>query len=348
METRWRGSLQLLIGLGLTVLFFYMMAPFMVTILLGAVVAILIYPVYQSLCRKLPRALAAFVVMIATVLGFLLPLAFVLYNGIYKLFIFISGLKIMRGGGMQFDFYSVPWIGNSLHWVGRFVPVDKEWLEAQLLEVAQTLIERATALITGVLSGMPGLLLSFTVVLLAGFFFLLDGERFLRFLALLSPMKPARSLELYSTFENSCRGVVLGLLASALVQSVLMMFFFVITGIPNAFLFGSVTFVTAMVPVVGSIPVAIGGIVYLFMVGSPGKAIVMIVGAILIGLSDNVVRPIIMKGQSQMHPLLALVSVFGALQLVGPTGIFLGPIIAAVFVSFLKITSEDLRSTSQP
>jgi predicted PurR-regulated permease PerM len=66
----------------------------------------------------------------------------------------------------------------------------------------------------------------------------------------------------------------------------------------------------------------------------------MTVAAVFISTSDNFIRPWVMKGQSEMHPMLALVSAFGAVQLLGATGIFLGPIIAAVFVSFLNILAQ--------
>jgi predicted PurR-regulated permease PerM len=72
----------------------------------------------------------------------------------------------------------------------------------------------------------------------------------------------------------------------------------------------------------------------------------MLCGGVLVATSDNVVRPWILKGHSEMHPLLALVSVFGAVNLVGATGIFLGPVIAAVFVSFLKMLALEIRRES--
>jgi predicted PurR-regulated permease PerM len=93
----------------------------------------------------------------------------------------------------------------------------------------------------------------------------------------------------------------------------------------------------AFVPVVGTVPVSAGASLYLFFNGHIGWGIVMSVGAILATISDNIVRPWVLKGASQLHPMLALISAFGAIQLLGPTGIFLGPVIAAVFVAFLKI-----------
>jgi len=346
MEYRWRGFLQIIFGLGLAFLFFYMMAPFIVAILLGAVIAIVCFPLYQKLTRRLPPPLAGLIVDFSVVVGILLPLALVLYSASYKLLGVIATIKIPKtptGVTGEENFLNHPWIQKILTTVQGWAPVDPLWLQEQLGSVAHSVLESLSRGIASTLASIPGLLLAFTVVVLSIYFFLVDGAKFLTFLQGLSPMKADKSYELYSAFEKSCRGVVLGLFASALVQGALMAIFFWITGIPNALLIGTITIVLAMVPLFGSAPAGIGGVIYLFLNHHPVAAVVMIFGAVLISLSDNVVRPIIMKGQSEMHPMLALVSVFGALNLMGATGIFLGPIIAAVFVSFLKITSQEIR-----
>ncbi len=201
--------------------------------------------------------------------------------------------------------------------------------------------EALSKLIASSLAAMPSFIMGFFVVSISVFFLLKDGEGLVHFLQTLSPAHPSRSKELFRAFETSCRGVVLSLLASAGVQGGLMLIFALITGLKNAPLLGMLTIVFGMVPIVGSSPVWIGATIYLFAKGSTGFGIVMLVGGLIIATSDNIVRPIILRGHSQMHPLLGLVSVFGAVNLLGAPGIFLGPIIAAVFVSFLKILALE-------
>ena len=343
MENRWRGSLQFLIGIGLAILFFYMMAPFVVAILLGAVLAIICYPVYTRLTRYLPRVMSAMVVMLAVVGGVLLPSFFIIYTSSYKVLGLISSIKLPSTGMPAQNLLDHIWIKKALTTVSTVFPVDKIWVHNQAQEILGSILEKISRMIAGFLGGMPGLLLGFFVMMMGIFFLLLDGAKFLRFLGSISPMRVEKSFELYHAFEKSCRGVVVGLFMSAIVQGLLMIIFLLITGMPNPFLLGAVTVVLSMVPIFGSAPVSIGAVIYLFVQDHPAMGIVMIVGGVLIAASDNVVRPMVMRGQSEMHPLLALVSVFGAVDLLGPTGIFLGPIIAAVFVSFLKITSQEIR-----
>ncbi len=339
---QWKGWIQLFLGMGLTFLFFYMMAPFLVAILLGAVTAIIVFPLFEIFLKKMPRALAGLFVTLAVALGILLPVFFMLYSGSLRLLAIFGKLKLPKDGSVDHLLFH-PWVSQALQMFSSFFPVDREWVRGQAMEILQNIIETLTKLIGGFLGGMPGLLLAFSIVIVSTYFFLVDGGRFLRFLSSLSPLKDERSQDLYGAFEKSCRGVVLGLVASSAVQAVLMVVFFSITGIPDPFFSGGMTFVMGMVPVVGSAPIWIGAVVYLFFSHKLAMSIVMLIGGVIVSTSDNIVRPLIMKGQSEMHPLLALVSVFGAVNLLGPTGIFLGPVIAAVFVSFLKILALEIR-----
>lgn len=342
-EQRWRGWFQLLLGVSLTFLFFYMMAPLMIPILLGAVCAILCYPVFNWVSQKLPRGFSAFLVTSGLTLGILLPIIFLLYSGVYRLIGVISKLKFIKGGQTVEDFAEQPFIKKIIVSVSKYIPLDRDWLNNQALEMLQTVLEKVSAGIANFLGSMPSFLMALVIVIISTFFFLSDGAKFLRFLASLSPIKQERSWELYSAFERSCRGVVLGLFASSFVQALLMAFFFIITGLPNAVLVGLITIIGGMVPLVGSAPIWIGAVIYHASEQAWGHMVVMLIGGVLISTVDNFIRPWIMKGHAEMHPLLALVSVFGAINLFGPSGIFLGPVIAAVFVSFLKILSLEIR-----
>lgn len=341
-QQQWKGWIQLLMGLGLTLLFFYMMAPFLVAILLAAVTTIVVYPLFDRLKSRMPRHLSALIVTGGIALGILGPIIFMLYSGSYRLLQVFGKLKLPRDGSVDNLLYH-PTVTKLLSTISRFTPVDHEWLRGQSIDILQNIIEKVTRLIAGFIAGMPALLMAFVIVILSVFFFLVDGARFLRFLSSISPLRDNRSQDLYGSFEKSCRGVVLGLFASSAVQALLMAIFFSITGLPDPLFTAGLSFVMGMVPVVGSAPIWISAVVYLILNGSTAMAIVMLVGGILVSTSDNIVRPVIMKGQAEMHPLLALVSVFGAVNLLGATGIFLGPIIAAVFVSFLKILALEIR-----
>jgi predicted PurR-regulated permease PerM len=340
---KWRNLIQLGLGLALTSLFLYMMAPFILPILLGAVAAILAYPTYLFFRKYFSPKTSSFLVTGLFTAGILLPVGLLFYTAAYRLLALVSQLKLLKDGQTVEDLAENPLIRKLISFVGNMVPVNREFMKEQSLSLLAFLVEKLSALIGGFISSMPALLVAVAVTILSTFFFLTDGSRFLRFLANLSPLKPEKSEELYHTFEKSCRGVVLGLFASAVVQSLMMGLLFFITQLPNPIFIALLTLIAGMIPFVGAAPIWIGATFYLLGKNHPVGATIMLLGGLGVSLADNVVRPWVMKENAQMHPFLALVSVFGAIHLLGPTGIFLGPIIAAVFVSFLKIVIGELR-----
>ncbi len=347
-EQKWRGWIQFLLALSLTFLFFYMMAPLVVPILLGAVCAIICYPIFEKCRSKLPQGVSAMVVTLGLAIGILAPIVFLLYDGTYRLIRVISEFKFITPGQSMHSFTEFPFIKKLITSASRFVPIDSDWINNQSRDMIQTGAEKASVIIGNFLSSMPSFFMAMTIVIISTFFFLADGAKFLKFLGSISPLKVEKSRELYTAFERSCRGVVLGLFASSFAQAVLMTIFFLITGLPNAVLIGLVTIIAGMVPLVGSAPLWIVAVLYHASHQAWGNMAVMLAGGVVISTIDNFIRPWIMKGQSEMHPLLALVSVFGAINLFGPMGIFLGPVIAAVFVSFLKILSSEIRRENKP
>jgi predicted PurR-regulated permease PerM len=88
---------------------------------------------------------------------------------------------------------------------------------------------------------------------------------------------------------------------------------------------------------VGSVPVWVVGAIYLYMKGSIGKVVAMVVLGLFTGVIDNFVRPLVLKGRSEMHPLVALVAIFGGINWFGITGVFVGPILASILISLLEI-----------
>lgn len=339
----WRVLLQLTLGITLSFLFFYMMSPFLIAIFLGGILAIICYPLHTGLTRRLPGSVSALIVTLALAIGIFCPIFFLLYSVSFKILGFVGRFNLASVQESLLNIGRNSYLNRVLAFVGHFFPIEEDWLTEQSGAVIQKVIERLGHFVAATLAGTPTVLLGITVTVVSLYFLLLDGRRFARFISNLSPLNPDRALILYQTFETSCRGVVLGIFLSGVAQGVVMCILFAVCGLPNALLTGSLTVVLGMVPLIGSSPVWIGATVYLFAGSHPLLAAIMLGGGIAVSTLDNIVRSWVMSGQSELHPLLALVSVFGAVNLFGAPGILLGPIIAAVFVAFLKIVSLELK-----
>jgi predicted PurR-regulated permease PerM len=88
------------------------------------------------------------------------------------------------------------------------------------------------------------------------------------------------------------------------------------------------------------LPITLGVAVHQFALGNEKSGIVLGLAALMIGAADNLIRPIFLKGAANLHPLLAFVAAFGGLQTLGFLGVFLGPIVASLFIVTLKVLSQ--------
>ncbi len=339
---RWRMLGQALLGLGLTFLFFYTMAPFMIAMVLGAVIAIICHPIYRRLCQTLPRHISSSIVTLGVTLLILAPLTFVGISAAYRLTAVIGTIQVPTIGSIS-DIADLPFFVRLLAKIPTWLPIDTNWIQEQGLALAQLVLARSSKLLALFLAELPGLLLAFVIVIISTYFMLVDGKKFARFLSGISPLPPDQSAELFDAFSGTCRGVVLGMFLSSAAQGALITLFFAVTGIPNPVLWGCIGVLIGMVPVIGVAPITLGGIIYQIAMGSTFGIVGTVIGLVVIGTADNVVRPWVLKGQGEMHPLLGLVSAFGAVSVLGPMGVILGPVIAAVFVAFLQILSSDLK-----
>jgi predicted PurR-regulated permease PerM len=146
-------------------------------------------------------------------------------------------------------------------------------------------------------------------------------------------------------FEEVSRAIVSATLLSALVQGLLAAFGFWIFGVNSIFLLMLLTMLLSMVPFVGSMSVWGGASLWLYFTGHVGASIgLACYGAGVISMSDNITKPMVLGGQSHLHPLWALLSVLGGLQAMGPIGVFVGPLILAFLHAGLKMLQQELTS----
>jgi predicted PurR-regulated permease PerM len=214
----------------------------------------------------------------------------------------------------------------------------------------RNLVRQVGASIAGFAGGMvaavPGSIVDAFLFVITLYYLLRDGDALLRWAFKLSPFDRGETEVLFASIRDTVHGSVLGLLATAAVQGTLTTAALFLCAVPGAFLLGVVATMLSLVPMVGTTPVTVGAAVYLFASGRLGAGIGMCVAAVVVGLSDNVVRPWVQSSQGGMHPLIALLSIFGGLEVFGAAGIFLGPIIAAV-VLWVIAARARARSAAQ-
>ncbi|MEM7453078.1 MAG: AI-2E family transporter [Planctomycetota bacterium] len=183
------------------------------------------------------------------------------------------------------------------------------------------------------------------IMIISLYFFLLDGPKMMESLHGLFPMDDAHERELVQEFNNVSRAVVLATLLSALAQGILAGIGFYVCGLDAVFLLTLLTFGLAMVPFIGAAAVWVPCAIYLYVFeGNLTAAIGLAVyGAVVVSMVDNLIKPYVLHGQSNLHPLVALLSVLGGVTALGPIGILVGPMVVVFLQTLLKILQREMK-----
>lgn len=199
-------------------------------------------------------------------------------------------------------------------------------------------------------SGVTGkvfaqIMIGLLIMVISIYFFFVDGPAMVRTLMRLSPLDDAYELRLLGEFEKTSRAVVLASVLSALVQGILAAIAFFFCGFESYILLFMVTTVMALIPFLGAASVWVPCAIYLAAVDqSYGAAIFLaIYGAAVVSSIDNVIKAYVLHGHSELHPLVALLSVLGGVPVFGPIGILIGPMVVVFLQTLLEILNHELE-----
>jgi predicted PurR-regulated permease PerM len=330
-----------------------MISPFVGPILWGLLLAFMLAPVNQALVRALRgrAGLAALLLTVASVLLILLPavllgVAFANQAGeLVRLIQELAQRHHISGFG---DIWQIPILDRAIQGLGRHLPLNAARIQSWLVEAGQGLLGTLVVASGAIFAGALGAAVQFVLTLFLLFFFLRDGEDHVRRALRLIPMDPNRKAMLVGHVAAVTHAVVLGTLLTAAVQGVLMGIGFAIVGLPSPVVFGVLTGIASMVPVVGTALVWIPAAIVLFAQGRMGAAIFVVIWAVvLVGMSDNVLRPLVVSGRAQIATLPVFMGLMGGLSAFGAIGMVLGPAIVALVIALLRY-AEELRAGEDP
>lgn len=323
--------------------------PFVSALLWAAVLCSASWPLYSRLLQfvRQRRTVAALLMTLGMVLIVLLPLIIVgttLVDNVNEL------------------------TAATRRWVEAGPPSPPEWLGkvpvigAKAVDSWQNLAGDTGKLMESVKGWIPtvsgwllkgGILLGNGLVQLAlsifiAFFLFRDGVAVAdKLSAAVRRLGGDKGARLLTVASKTVRGVVYGILGTALVQAVLAGIGFLVAGVPGAALLALLTFFVSVVPVVGTGLVWIPASVWLFHQGSPGWGIFMIIWGLIVGNVDNVVKPWLISQGSNMPFILIFFGVIGGALAFGFIGVFLGPTLLAVGFRILQEWMPDSGRSSQ-
>ncbi len=346
-DPRTRTRLQRRVFLVLLVLitgaFLYVLRPFFGPILWACVLAIVFSPIQKRLARLLGNrpGLSSILTLLLAIVICVVPLLFILralYGQVMDLY------KLYVGGGIDVADY-VGMFDEKLPAIRDFmvrIGVEPESLVRQatdlLSSVGSIVAKNAGRLVGGTARFMVGLVL----MLYLAFFMLRDGGRLTDLLIRAAPVENGRERLLVSRFTGMVRAMVKGTLVIATMQGLLGGTLFWALGIRAPVLWGVVMTFTAMIPMLGTWIVWLPFAIYLLIAGAWQKALILaLVGAFVIGLIDNLLRPRLVGRETRMPDWVVLFSTLGGLVVFGISGFIVGPVVAALFLAFWQMFAQE-------
>jgi predicted PurR-regulated permease PerM len=321
----------------------FVLRPFIAAILFAAAITISSWPLYLRLLARLKqrRWLAALIMSVGLVLLIVVPLTLVTWNVADNASDFYEQLKASVGTGTLAPpdwLKDIPLLGEMVDTYLRRLLGSRE----ELLNAAKGLLEPARHLLLGGGVVLGSGVAQVSLAVFVSFFLYRDGHTLLAALATaLDKLIGEQSLTVADTVSRTVRGVMYGLLGTALAQAVVAAVGFLIAGVPAVALLSVATFLFSLIPV-GPPLIWGGATIWLFNHGDTGWAVFMLVwGVFLISGVDNVVKPMLISRGSSLPFILVLLGVMGGVLAFGFVGLFIGPTLLAVGLGLLRNWTGD-------
>jgi predicted PurR-regulated permease PerM len=346
MERKQAATAVFLLVLTAIALYFcYLIArPFFGPIFLAIMLAIVFRPVHVRVEGRLRnRNTAALLSTVLVLLAFLVPvvgLGVVISHETSGLHQLLNEKSAAQGGWNPYVTHATE---RLLSWAGRYVDLSQLDLRGTLLrwvgQISQYLISWGAHVVRNFISFLADSVIAFFTL----FFFLREGPGMKEHLAGLLPLTRSQVERLFTGISNSIVANVYGVLAVAASQGTLAALTFWVLGLPSPVLWGMVTALFSLLPIIGSAAVWGPAVIVLAVGGHWVKALILLgLGVGVIGQVDNLVRPYVISERSNLNTLPVFFALLGGVQAFGVMGLFIGPVV----LSFTLVVLEMLRETT--
>jgi predicted PurR-regulated permease PerM len=341
---RFRNAFVLLLVVAISALFFATIRGFLMALLMAGLFTALWWPVHARICsllggRETPAALLSVLLLLLSI-------------GLPGLF--FAG--VVTAQAVEITESAQPWVRQqiALYSAGEGffgslgLPAFLQPYESQILQKLGELAGSAGGFLVNLLAAATRGTVTFFfllfVMLYAMFFFLRDGREMLGRILYVTPLSSQDEYRLVARFASVSRATLKGTLVIGAVQGGLAGAAFAVAGIGGAAFWGTLMAVLSIIPGLGTALVWVPAVIHLFVTGQTVAAVGLgLWCGVVVGLADNVLRPMLVGKDTQMSDLMILISTLGGLVLFGAAGILVGPLIAALFVTVWDIYAVTFR-----
>lgn len=339
-------------------MFYQVIAPFLLPLFLAAVLAVICQPLQHFFLKmtKGRRAVSAALTTIVVTLIFVGPLVTGTFLAATKLYALADKrLGVDWLGGVDLIWQKV--LTPSLERIAPMIPgglSDQQLkvLEQELTDSLRTLASRLAGTTFSIASSTVGMFVSLAVAagmfLTALYYFLADGPDILAAAEELIPLPVDHQRKLAARFAGTVRAVVTATFAASFAQGLATALALQVCGIGHFLIFLVVGSIASLIPLAGAWMVWGPCAIWLALQGHWAAAIgLSIWGIAVVGMLDNIVKMYVLQSEAELHPLIAFISVIGALQVMGLWGIFIGPIVASCLYALVQIFNIELKALAK-
>jgi len=341
----------LLLVIAVSLAFAWILWPFFGAVLWGTILAILFAPFHRHLLSFMGqrRTVAALATVMIVLLIVILPVTLV---GALLLQEAVSVYEKFQSGELNIGRYFQQVLGALPAWVSdlldRFGLTNlvsmQERLSTGLMEGSQFVAAKAL----NIGQNTFDFIVNLCIVLYLLFFLVRDGDDLVRRIRTAIPLYPDQQRELFNRFTTVIRATVKGNVVVAVAQGALGGLIFWFLGVHAPVLWAVVMAFLSLLPAVGSALVWLPVAIYFLVTGATWQGIVLIAfGVLVIGLVDNVLRPMLVGKDTKMPDYVVLISTLGGIAIFGLNGFVIGPVIAAMFMAVWDIFASSRAGVAE-
>ncbi|MBS2037405.1 AI-2E family transporter [bacterium] len=330
MNSRW----FLLLGLTAVMLqlCWKILTPFLSILLWASVLVMVFYPVYTRILHKLKGRST-----LAAILSTLLVLATIILP-----MVAVTGMVVAELESTARDIQAeiprhLERLPEILELVYRYTGMTQDELKKAVQTGARTGSQTLLGGLLSLVGGAVGFLVNLGFVSFTMFYLFIDGEKAVLSLRDWLPLERSQSHALLIRAGEIISASVYGVIVLAVIQGSLGGLMFWWLGLPSPLLWGVVMVLFATIPMLGTFVIWVPAAIYLAANGFYIKAVILTLwGSIVIGMSDNLLRPTLVGKKAKMHDLMIFFAVLGGLKAFGVLGILMGPVVLAVSLTLLE------------
>ena len=343
--------LTVVVSYGVLLLLIYLVfrisEPFLSALAWAAILTTFFYPMHKRLAKRLSSAQASVISTLAVTVLLIAP-SILIGTMFVRQAVSISR-EVQHSVTGQSPAFVGSWslIAKGWSWVAHHVPgMDPN---ADLLETLEQAIEKEAGFLAArlgtIVKNIAEFVFDLFVMIFAMFYFFRDAAKILGAARSILPFDAQHQDAMIVQIRELISASVITSLVVAAIQGALGGLGFALVGLPAPVFWGVLMAFFSLIPVVGSGLIFVPASLWLGFTGHWGRAVVLL--AICAGVStivDNILRPLLLEGRTELSGLVVFISILGGINLFGVLGLVLGPILVAMAAGVLSVYRENAES----